>query len=298
MSSILSSLHTVIPFVETPKDPGIPNNFPFKDQVLAEVSEQRRMVSLEPHHCVLCLMVDKDAEEKQRKKEERKTLRAQMRGESFIDGLDEEAVEGESEDLTGLQVGNDAIGGIGARMLINVQALKPPRVACIEDEEDQVPFLIRRDVPTLRAVLDESDVVIQVLDARDPLPFRSLHIEEFIASKPGKQILLVLNKIGEFVGSGAVCLLMIFADACPRESIVAWAASLRTQYPTFLFRSASAFLPSGSELTVQSKGKGKAKLPADDGLGVDSVLAYLGERARAKNDSRSLAVAVLGITNV
>lgn len=32
-------------FVETPKDPGIPNNFPFKDQVLAEVSEQRRAVS-------------------------------------------------------------------------------------------------------------------------------------------------------------------------------------------------------------------------------------------------------------
>jgi hypothetical protein len=30
--------------LETPKDPGIPNNFPFKDQVLAEVSEQRRIV--------------------------------------------------------------------------------------------------------------------------------------------------------------------------------------------------------------------------------------------------------------
>lgn len=30
---------------ETPKDPGIPNNFPFKDQILAEVSETRRIVS-------------------------------------------------------------------------------------------------------------------------------------------------------------------------------------------------------------------------------------------------------------
>ena len=32
--------------VGTPKDPGIPNEFPYKDQLLAEIAEQRRMVSL------------------------------------------------------------------------------------------------------------------------------------------------------------------------------------------------------------------------------------------------------------
>lgn len=147
--------------------------------------------------------MDKAAKEKQRKKDERNGLRTQMKeGESFTSGLDEEVVErveGDLEDLAGLQVGNDAIGGIGAKMLINVQALKPARVACIE--EDEAPFLIHRDLPTLRAVLDESDIVVQVLDVRDPLPFRSSHIEELIASKPGKQMLLVLNKIGELVGS-------------------------------------------------------------------------------------------------
>jgi nuclear GTP-binding protein len=29
---------------ETKKDPGIPNDFPYKDQILAEVAEQRRLV--------------------------------------------------------------------------------------------------------------------------------------------------------------------------------------------------------------------------------------------------------------
>lgn len=29
-----------------PKDPGIPNQFPYKDQILAEIAEQRRIVSL------------------------------------------------------------------------------------------------------------------------------------------------------------------------------------------------------------------------------------------------------------
>lgn len=49
-------------------------------------------------------------------------------------------------------------------------------------------------------------------------------------------------------------------------------------------------------MTIQSKGKAKA--PADDGLGVDSIHAYLGERARAKSDGKPLAVAVIGLTNV
>jgi nuclear GTP-binding protein len=128
--------------------------------------------------------------------------------------LDEEGVgrvEGETEVLTGLQVGNDAIGGIGAKMLMNVQALRPAGVAYVEEEpEDEVPVLIHRDLPTLRAVLDDSDIVIEVLDARDPLPFRSLHLEELIASKPGRQTLLILNKIGEsFSSSGTVLRLII-----------------------------------------------------------------------------------------
>jgi nuclear GTP-binding protein len=120
-------------------------------------------------------------------------------------------VEGDTEELTGLQVGNDAIGGIGAKMLVNVQALKPVRVAYIEEDEpeDVVPVLIHRNLPTLRAVLDESDIVIEVLDARDPLPFRSLHLEELIASKSGRQTLLILNKIGESFSSGTVFWLII-----------------------------------------------------------------------------------------
>ena len=32
--------------LEKPKDPGIPNNFPYKDQILAEIAEERRQVRL------------------------------------------------------------------------------------------------------------------------------------------------------------------------------------------------------------------------------------------------------------
>ena len=32
--------------LEKPKDPGIPNNFPYKDQILAEIAEERRQVRI------------------------------------------------------------------------------------------------------------------------------------------------------------------------------------------------------------------------------------------------------------
>ena len=35
--------------IEHKKDPGIPNNFPYKDQILAEVQEQRRLVRAAHH---------------------------------------------------------------------------------------------------------------------------------------------------------------------------------------------------------------------------------------------------------
>jgi nuclear GTP-binding protein len=196
-------------------------------------------------------------------------------------------------------VGNDTIGRMGAKMLLNVQALKPVRVHVEVEPEDDVPGLIHRNLPTLRAVLDESDIIIEVIDARDPQPFRSLHLEELIASKPEKRMLLILNKIGgSFYTVPCSCLQYRIPDTCPRESIEAWAAYLRTQHPTLLCRSATAFLPPRPDMKVHPTGKWKIKVPVDDGLGIDSVLAYLSGQARTKSDGKPLAVAVLGLTNV
>jgi hypothetical protein len=47
-----------------------------------------------------------------------------------------------------------------------------------------------------KKVVEEADVVLQVLDARDPLGCRSKAIEEAILNQGGKKIILVLNKIG------------------------------------------------------------------------------------------------------
>lgn len=58
--------------------------------------------------------------------------------------------------------------------------------------------LINHGLPNLKSVLDLADVVVEVLDARDPLSFRSAHLEELAAARPAGRTLLVLNKIGEY----------------------------------------------------------------------------------------------------
>lgn len=54
-----------------------------------------------------------------------------------------------------------------------------------------------------KKVVELADVVIEVLDARDPLPCRSREVENSVRSSgPEKRIILLLNKIGGllFVG--------------------------------------------------------------------------------------------------
>ena len=50
-----------------------------------------------------------------------------------------------------------------------------------------------------RKVVEASDVVLEVLDARDPLGCRCYQVEQAVmAAGTDKKLILVLNKIGEF----------------------------------------------------------------------------------------------------
>jgi nuclear GTP-binding protein len=61
-----------------------------------------------------------------------------------------------------------------------------------------VPPLMNPELPHLAAVLDKADVVIEILDARDPLSYRSKALETQVSLKEGQRLLLVLNKIGAY----------------------------------------------------------------------------------------------------
>ncbi|KFM70637.1 Nucleolar GTP-binding protein 2, partial [Stegodyphus mimosarum] len=72
----------------------------------------------------------------------------------------------------------------------------------------------------LYKVIDSSDVVIQVLDARDPMGTRSKHIENFLRKeKPHKHLVFVLNK----------------CDLVPTWVAQRWVTILSAEYPTMAF---------------------------------------------------------------
>ncbi|TFY73577.1 hypothetical protein EWM64_g10435 [Hericium alpestre] len=238
-----------------PKDPGIPNNFPYKDQILAEIAEQRRV----------------EAEAKGRRKEEKKALKARAKAGSAGDGSED------GDGASDAEGGFDGIVALGAGTKTTKKEKGKTVAVAVEEEDEAAPGLMNPDLPSLKAVLDVADVVVEVLDARDPLPCRSSFLEQLAAEKAGRKTLLVLNKI----------------DTCPQENVSAWANYLRSSHPTVLFRSATSFLPASHDISA----KGKQKAPTNDAWGVEAVRAMLKGWAQEKTGDEPLTLAVVGLTN-
>lgn len=102
----------------------------------------------------------------------------------------------------------------------------------------------RHFVRTLHKVIDESDIVLLVLDARDPEGCRSRLVEEEVRRREaeGKKLIFVLNKVGTYDGSFAVMpivrnCLIILIDLVPASNAQAWLKHLRQTTPTLPFRS-------------------------------------------------------------
>lgn len=103
-------------------------------------------------------------------------------------------------------------------------------------ERKYLDFRDERRDPLLRAgqskriynelfkVIDSSDVLLQVVDVRDPLGTRSPYIENYIKKeKPFKHLVIVLNK----------------CDLVPVNVTKAWIKILSKEYPTLSFRAST-----------------------------------------------------------
>lgn len=81
----------------------------------------------------------------------------------------------------------------------------------------------------LYKVVDSSDVLLQVLDARDPMGTRSSYLEKYLKTeKPHKHLIFILNKV----------------DLVPTWATQRWVAILSKEYPTVAFH-ASIMHPFG-----------------------------------------------------
>ncbi|XP_063227912.1 uncharacterized protein LOC134533981 [Bacillus rossius redtenbacheri] len=112
----------------------------------------------------------------------------------------------------------------------------------------------------LYKVIDSSDVILQVLDARDPLGTRSSHIETFIRTeKPHKQLIFILNKV----------------DLVPNWVTQRWVAILSAEFPTVAFHSSM----------THPFGKG-------------SLINILRQFAKLHADKKQISIGFIGYPNV
>nr|XP_056712641.1 guanine nucleotide-binding protein-like 3 [Euleptes europaea] len=135
----------------------------------------------------------------------------------------------------------------------------------------------------LKKVIEASDVVLEVLDARDPLGCRCPQVEQFVCqSDGGKPLLLVLNKI----------------DLIPKENLEKWLHYLNQELPTIAFKSAMQIKDKSVQVKKVSK-RGAAYVDLSRAslcFGGDCLLKLLQEYSVVKE--KVIQVGVVGFPNV
>uniref|UniRef100_A0A8D0GF43 Nucleolar GTP-binding protein 2 n=1 Tax=Sphenodon punctatus TaxID=8508 RepID=A0A8D0GF43_SPHPU len=112
----------------------------------------------------------------------------------------------------------------------------------------------------LYKVMDSSDVIVQVLDARDPIGTRSPHVESYLKKeKPWKHLIFVLNK----------------CDLVPTWATKRWVAVLSQEYPTLAFHAS----------LTNSFGKG-------------AFIQLLRQFGKLHSDKKQISVGFIGYPNV
>jgi nuclear GTP-binding protein len=148
----------------------------------------------------------------------------------------------------------------------------------------------------MKNVIDNSDVLLQVLDARDPQGSRSRQTER-LAMSCGKKVVLILNKV----------------DLIPASNLQAWLRYLRNDFPTLAFKASTqqqrSHLKQGRgqidvpQASSSSTGGGNTKMSfGSEAIGANALLQLLKNYARTavKGSSvkQQLTVGVVGPPNV
>ncbi|KAL8939021.1 MAG: hypothetical protein Q9211_002927 [Gyalolechia sp. 1 TL-2023] len=213
------------------KDPGIPNLFPYKDQILHQIEETKRLKE----------------EESLRKREEARNGAVG----SIVAGEVVDADNGEAEDdLLDETMEDDPPADSSNPLAALLASAKARAVEYEQASEDELHDTMDRDQsesdidteastnllqphdPSRRAfdkvyktILSSSDIILYVLDARDPNGTRSREIErEIMAADSGsKGLILILNKI----------------DLVPPHALKCWLTYLRRYFPALPLRASS-----------------------------------------------------------
>ncbi|CAI5523215.1 unnamed protein product [Closterium sp. Naga37s-1] len=294
----------VAPRRRVEKDPGIPNDWPFREEELAAL-EARRQRGLEEREA-----------KKAEKKERARRRRAGLPEEGPLPGAegveDEEDAEMGAEGEEGEECGRVTSGAAMAGMVkgamergAEFEKRKREREEAAEGQAGKGKAGGQRAfMRELRAVVEAADVVLLVLDARDPLGGRCRQLEDMVArSGAHKRVVLLLNKI----------------DLVPRDVVQRWLAYFRRELPAVAFKASTqaqrAHLARASRKSRADPNRAAAPqplLPRGEGeeaggaagaegsecFGADTLIQLLKNYCRNKDIKTAIRVGVVGLPNV
>ncbi|GLJ31122.1 hypothetical protein SUGI_0623190 [Cryptomeria japonica] len=231
------------------KDPGIPNDWPFKEQELHALEARRARALEEMEH-----------------KKELKKERAQKRKLGLLE---------EDRDLKELANSvSDRQNEFAKKKLIS----RDSESGRIHDNSE------RSFYKELVKVIEASDVIVEVLDARDPLGSRCIDMEQMVLKTGAeKRLILLLNKI----------------DLVPREIAEKWLKYFREELPTVAFKCNTQEQKSNLGWKSSSKAlKHPPRVQTSDCLGADILIKLLKNYSRSYELKKSITVGVVGLPNV
>ncbi|XP_063102025.1 guanine nucleotide-binding protein-like 3-like protein isoform X2 [Cavia porcellus] len=133
-------------------------------------------------------------------------------------------------------------------------------------------------------VVEYSDVILEVLDARDPLGCRCFQMEEAVLQAEGnKKLVLVLNKI----------------DLVPKEVVEKWLDYLRNELPTVAFKASTQHqVKNLNRCSVPVVQAPESLLKSKACFGAENLMRVLGKYCCVGEVRTHIRVGVVGLPNV
>ncbi|XP_035218599.1 guanine nucleotide-binding protein-like 3 homolog [Stegodyphus dumicola] len=228
------------PVKRKPKDPGVPNSVPFKDDILREAEERKQRA--------------KDLREAQR--ESRLKMQMENRG---VEDLVSKAVKKDKKYEGDLPIDNSE-----------------------EELLHSSSTNFKSYYKEFKKVVEAADVILEVLDARDPLGSRCPQVEQCVINS-GKKLVLVLNKI----------------DLIPRNNLDSWLKFLRQELPTVPFKASTQSQNTNlSQSKVAAFHITKSLQTSSRCVGASYLMKVLGNYCRNQNIQTFIKIGVVGFPNV
>lgn len=235
------------------KDPGIPNSWPFKEELLNEIAKAREL--------------------SEQRKREKKT--GNEKGVNKRENL---------EELIARANASRAEFGAKESSSSSFTTAKTTESSVRTPKNSLGQQSRRAYLQTLRKVIDTADILLQVLDARDPIGTR-VHpsIENIILSHYDKKMVLVLNKI----------------DLIPKNNVSDWLNYLRKSRPTVAIKCGTN-IRGGDNAVGRADVDCQGALSSSCGVGVDGLMGLLKNYARSSvgTGKTCITVGIIGYPNV